>query len=107
MTNIELRIALAEELGWDNVREGRDGRVTGTLGNLLTFVPLVVPNWPENMADAMKLRESMRFMGIEREYDQRLEGGENAMELSRVALAVLCDTRDQRAYRLGFLLNRR
>ncbi|HEY1921772.1 MAG TPA: hypothetical protein VGG44_03320 [Tepidisphaeraceae bacterium] len=46
LSDQELRIAIAREvIGWKNVRQHSDGRITAETETVLTTVPLSVPDW--------------------------------------------------------------
>ena len=89
MTNEDLRIAIAESLGWTDVHwDGRD--LVADIPGVALFVPLVVPNWPADIADIQSLERTMIEHGCNQ---ARIAGSENlnTRQRAQAALAILRD----------------
>src|SRR5258706_7766480 len=73
LSNAELRLALATvgEDCWRDAHVDCNGQLVGFSGGL-SFTPVLVPNWPESISDAMRLEELLRQKGLLCEYVRNL-----------------------------------
>jgi hypothetical protein len=70
MSNAELRAALATDSKWRSVHWDENGNLVGHLG--LTLAPAIVPNWPGDIAEAMKIERSLVVRGLLADYLRNL-----------------------------------
>jgi hypothetical protein len=68
MTDTDLRIALAEALGWENVWCNARGVIVGRIPGVFTLRELRVPNWIERPDELERLESSLRCYGLRDDY---------------------------------------
>ena len=73
LNNQELRLAIVREvLAWGDIREARDGRITGSLADRLTTVPVTAPDWLCDNESLNRLELLVRRRGWQGEYKHQL-----------------------------------
>jgi hypothetical protein len=72
LSDDELRIAMAEAMGWVNVHRGGRGVLYGMHPGFWTFAPLRIPDWPRDLKAVRQLEESLEREGMEGLYLQSL-----------------------------------
>jgi len=74
MSAVELRIAIVTEgpNPWLNVRRDRKGRLVGDVPIGLSECPDIVPNWPFDIDEAIKLEDTFIGSAMQDEYIRNL-----------------------------------
>lgn len=62
MSNAELRLALAAS-GWTDVRADPTGRLVGRPIGWMSFAPELIPDWPQDLEDAIRFGKGLASAG--------------------------------------------